>query len=174
MSQESMQDKVKRVRGPRVHISYKVETLGSPEVTELPFVVGVIADLSGKPREPLKKLKERKFVTIDRDSFNEVMKQVAPRATMKVANRLTDEDGNLSVDLTFNHIDDFEPARVAEQVPALKELLDLRRAFDQLLCKTDGNDGLLEKLEKILTEGADRDQVMKELGIEAANQASAS
>src|SRR3954453_7512019 len=127
MSTESLQHKLDRVRRPRVQITYDVETNGAMQKVELPFVVGVMADLSAQPKEALRPLKERKFVNIDRDNFNDVMERSAPRLAMKVDNRLTGEgDSKLAVELNFKHIDDFEPARVAEQVPALKQLLEMR------------------------------------------------
>ena len=113
---ESQQHKLDRVRRPRVQITYDVETGGAMEKVELPFVVGVMADLSGQPKEALRPLKERKFVPIDRDNFNDVLERAAPRLAMKVQNRLTDEDTKLAVELNFKSMDDFEPARVAEQV----------------------------------------------------------
>ena len=125
---ESLQHKLDRVRRPRVQITYDVETNGAMEKKELPFVVGVLADLSapaqGRRSRPLK---DRKFVPIDRDNFNDVLAKAAPRLAMKVQNKLTDEDSKLAVELNFKTMDDFEPARVAEQVPALKELLDMRQ-----------------------------------------------
>src|SRR6516162_5595359 len=115
MPGESMQHKLDRVRRPRVQITYDVETNGAMVKTELPFVVGVLADLSGQPKEALRPLKDRKFVPIDRDNFNDVLAKSAPRLALKVQNRLTDEDSKLAVELNFKSIDDFEPARVAEQ-----------------------------------------------------------
>ena len=140
---ESTQHKLDRVRRPRVQITYDVETNGAMQKTELPFVVGVMADLSGYPKNPQKGLKDRKAVTIDRDNFNDVLAKATPRVAMRVANKLTDEENKLlSVELNFKHIDDFEPAKVAEQIPALKELLDMRHKLTQLLAKMEGNDEL--------------------------------
>ena len=120
MSSESVQHKLDRVRRPRVQLTYDVETGGAMERKELPFVVGVLGDLSGNPKEPLKPLKERKFVPIDRDNFNEVLQKATPRLAFSVPNRLTGDDSKLNVELTFKHFDDFEPTRVAQQIPALK------------------------------------------------------
>src|SRR5262245_44758950 len=129
---ESLQHKLDRVRRPRVQITYDVETNGAMQKTELPFVVGVMADLSAQTKETLKVLKERKFVNVDRDNFNDVMTRSAPRLAMKVDNKLTGEgESKLAVELNFKHVDDFEPARVAEQIPALKELLDMRQRLTQ-------------------------------------------
>src|SRR5438067_12552810 len=142
MASESLQHKLDRVRRPRVQITYDVETNGAPVKVELPFVVGVMADLSGQPREALKPLKDRKFVPIDRDSFNSVLAKQTPRLAMKVDNKLTDEATSLAVDLSFKHMDDFSPARVAQQVAPLNELLQMRGQLEQLLSKMEGNDKL--------------------------------
>src|SRR6185436_4162907 len=139
---ESTQHKLDRVRRPRVQITYDVETNGAMQKVELPFVVGVLADLSGKPKEPLKALKDRKVVTVDRDNFNDVLAKATPRVAMKVQNKLTDEDTKLAVELNFKHIDDFEPARVAQQVGPLRELLEMRQKLTQLMSKMEGNDKL--------------------------------
>src|SRR5262245_20084242 len=146
MGSESLQHKLDRVRRPRVQITYDVETNGAMVKTELPFVVGVLADLSGQPKEALRAMKDRKFVNIDRDNFNDVLAKSAPRLAMKVQNRLTDEDTKLAVELNFKNMDDFAPARVAEQVGPLKELLDMRQRLTQLMTKMEGND----KLERLL------------------------
>src|SRR3954471_20095665 len=121
---ESLQHKLDRVRRPRVQITYDVETNGSQVKKELPFVVGGMADLSGLPAQPLKPLKERKIVNIDRDNFNDVMAKSGARVAMKVDNELSGDGSRLAVELNFKHIDDFEPQRVAEQVGPLKELLE--------------------------------------------------
>src|SRR5262245_63408243 len=114
---ESLQHKLDRVRRPRVQITYDVQVGDAMQKVELPFVVGVLADLSGKPKEPLKPLKERKVVTVDRDNFNDVLAKSGARAAIKVENKLTGEDDSkLAVELNFKHIDDFEPARVAQQI----------------------------------------------------------
>src|SRR5437660_8228998 len=150
MGSESQQHKLDRVRRPRVQISYDVETNGSMQKVELPFVVGVMADLSGQPKEALKPLKDRKFVPIDRDNFNSVLNKATPRLAVRVQNRLTDEDTKLAVELNFKHIDDFEPAQVAEQVAPLRELLQMRQRLQQLLSKMEGNDKLEQLLGEVL------------------------
>jgi len=133
----SLQHKLDRVRRPRVQITYDVETGGAMEKTELPFVVGVLADLSGQPANPLRPLKDRKAVFIDRDNFNEVLAKATPRVAMKVQNRLTDEDTRLAVELNFKTMDDFDPGQIAEQIPALKKLLEMRLELTQLLSKME-------------------------------------
>ena len=164
---ESLQHKLDRVRRPRVQITYDVETNGAMAKTELPFVVGVMADLSGSPKEALRPLKERKFTNIDRDNFNDVMSRCAPRVAMKVDNKLTGEaDSKLAVELNFNHIDDFEPSRIAEQIPALKELKDMRGRLTNLLSKMEGNDKLEGLLADILANTEKAAAMAKEMGIE--------
>lgn len=145
---ESLQHKLDRVRRPRVQITYDVETNGAMKKTELPFVVGVMADLSGMPSTPLKPLKERKITNIDRDNFNDVLGKSGARIATKVDNELTGDGSKLAVELNFKKMDDFEPQAVAAQVPALKELLDMRHKLTQLLSKMEGND----KLESLLAD----------------------
>src|SRR5205085_1119 len=111
MGSESQQHKLDRVRRPRVQITYDVETGGAMQKVELPFVVGVMADLSGQPKEALKPMKERKFTTVDRDNFNDVLKRSTPRVAIKVDNKLTDQEGKLAVELNFKNMDDFDPAK---------------------------------------------------------------
>lgn len=162
---ESLQHKLDRVRRPRVQITYDVETNGAMEKKELPFVVGVLADLSGQPKEPLKPLKERKFVPIDRDNFNDVLAKAAPRVAMKVPNRLTGEENtSLNVELNFKSMEDFEPARVAEQIPALRELLQMREKLNQLLSKMEGNDKLEQLLSEVLNNTEAAQKLASELG----------
>jgi type VI secretion system protein ImpB len=164
---ESLQHKLDRVRRPRVQITYDVETGGAMEKVELPLVVGVMADLSGQPKEALRPLKERKFVPIDRDSFNEVLEKSAPRLAMKVQNRLTDEDTKLAVELNFKNLDDFEPTRVAEQVEPLKELLEMRKRLHELMSKMQGNDKLDQLLAEVLNNTEKAQALAKQRGIEA-------
>src|SRR5262245_1856041 len=148
---ESLQHKLDRVRRPRVQITYDVETNGAMRKVELPFVVGVLADLSGQPKEALRPMKERKFVNIDRDNFNDVLARSAPRLAMKVDNKLTGEgDSKLAVELNFKSMDDFDPGQVAAQVGPLKELMDMRLRLTQLLSKMEGNDKLEQLLSDVL------------------------
>src|SRR5438270_1170510 len=147
---ESMQHKLDRVRRPRVQITYDVETGGAMKKVELPFVVAVLADLSGQPKQPLRPLKERKAVFIDRDNFNKVLAQSGARLALRVPNKLTDPNSKLAVELNFKHIDDFEPARVAEQIGPLKQLLDMRHELSQLLNRMEGNDKLEQLLADVL------------------------
>ena len=161
----SIQHKLDRVRRPRVQITYDVETNGAMQKMELPFVVGVLADLSGHPAKPLPPMKERKVIQIDRDNFNDVLSRQAPRLALKVNNTLTDEDTRLAVELKFKHIDDFEPARVAEQIGPLRELLEMRGRLKQLLSKMEGNDKLEQLLTDIISNTDKAHAMAAELGI---------
>jgi len=161
---ESTQHKLDRVRPPRVHITYDVEVGDAIEMKELPFVVGVLADLSGKPDEPLPKLKDRKFVEIDRDNFNDILKATKPRLAYKVDNKLSDDDTKIGVELRFQNLDDFEPEQVARQVEPLRKLLEVRQQLSALLAKTDGNDALAERLQEIISNTELLDKVGKEAG----------
>lgn len=165
MVSDSLQHKLDRVRRPRVQITYDVETGGAMERKELPFVVGVMADLSGQPANPNKAIKERKFVPIDRDNFNEVLDKSSPRLAVKVDNRLTDEDSQVAVELNFKELDDFEPARVAEQIPAMKKLLDIRGRLSELLGKMEGNDQLDQLLSEVLENSEGTKGLAAELGV---------
>ena len=162
---ESQQQKLSRVRRPRVQITYEVETNGAMEKKELPFVVGIMADLSAQSKVAQPALKDRKFIAIDRDNINEVMAKQAPRLAMKVQNRLTDDNTKLAVELNFKSMDDFEPARVAEQVPAMKELLDMRHRLTQLMSKMEGNDKLEQLLGDVLGNTEKALALAKEMGV---------
>jgi type VI secretion system protein ImpB len=137
---------------------------------ELPFVMGVLADLSGKPDQPLPNLKDpkRKFVEIDRDNFNDVMKGMSPRLAYKVDSKLTADDSKIGVELRFNHIDDFTPEQVANQVEPLRKLVEVRKQLCALLAKTDGNDKLAEKLQEIIQNTDLQQKIGKETGIGSA------
>jgi type VI secretion system protein ImpB len=162
---ESIHNKLTRVRKPRVHITYEVETEGAVVVKDLPFVVGVMADLSGQPTEPLKPLKDRKFVSIDRDSFNEVMRRITPGAEFRVENTLAGDGSEMAVKLKFSSIDDFEPAKVVEQIEPLRKLLDTRNRLRELMSAVDRADGLESELEKILQSDEQLKALAGEMGI---------
>lgn len=166
----SMQKKLDRVRRPRVQITYDVETNGAMQKTELPFVVGVIADLSGSPKEKLRPMKDRKFVNIDRDNFDTVLERSTPRVAFKVDNKLTDDDTKMGVELNFKNMEDFDPAKVAMQVPALRELLEMRHRLDQLLSKMEGNDKLEEMLTQIMGDSEQAQKMAQELGITGSDE----
>lgn len=158
---------------PRVQITYDVETLGAMCKVELPFVVGVLADLTGQPAEPLSPLRERKFSLIDRGNFNHVIERTAPRLVLQVQNRLTNTDSKISVELHFKSMEDFEPVNVLSQVPPLKELLDVRRRLDQLLSKLEGNDLLKSDLMAVLRFAGEPGTLLSKLefGFPSAEQA---
>ena len=160
---ESTQHKLDRVRSPRVQITYDVETGGAIQLKELPFVMGVLGDFSGKPSEPLPKLKDRKFVNVDRDNFDQVLAGMKPRLAYKVDNKLTDDDTKLGVELNFRSIDDFEPENVVNQVEPLRKLLEARRRLSDLVHKLDGND----KLEELLQDVVSNTDTLKKVGAAA-------
>lgn len=161
----SVHDKLKRVRKPRVHLTYDVETGGAAIKRELPFVVGVLGDFSGNPSTPLKSLKERKFVQIDRDNFDQVMASMTPELHFKVDNKLTADGGQMAVDLKFNSMDDFSPAKVVEQVEPLKKLLETRKKLTDLLAKVDRSEELEELLEQVLQDDEQLRKLAGELGV---------
>lgn len=151
---ESLQHWLTRNRPPRVQITYDVEIGEAIEKRELPLVVGLLADLSGMPEKPLAKLKDRRFVEIDRDNFNEILEKIGPHLELSVPNAITGE-GNMPVKLDFKNIDDFNPEPLVKQIPALARLLEARQQLRDLLAKLDGNDELDKLLEDIVqnTEG---------------------
>jgi type VI secretion system protein ImpB len=164
---ESTQHKLDRVRPPRVHITYDVEIGGAIELKELPFVVGVLGDFSGKPDQPLPKMKDRKLVEIDRDNFNQVLAGMKPRLAYRVDNKLADDGSQMNVEMRFNGIEDFEPDQVVQQVEPLRKLVEARRRLSDLLSKMDGNDKLEEMLQDIIQNTGAQQQLGKELGIDA-------
>lgn len=163
---ESLQHTLDRVRSPRVHITYDVEVGGAIEMKEIPFVVGVLADLSGKPDEPLPKVKDRKFVEIDRDNFNQVLAGMKPRLAYRVENKLTNDGSKMAVELRFKSLDDFHPEQVAEQVTPVRKLVEARKRLSDLLAKLDGNDKLDELLQDVLGNTEAIEKLSKEAGVE--------
>lgn len=153
MTKESSQKFIARNRAPRVQIEYDVELYGSEKKIQLPFVMGVLADLSGKPAEPLEPVADRKFLEIDADNFDERMKSMKPRAAFHVPNTLAGE-GNLTVDLTFESMDDFSPAAIAQKIEPLKQLLDARTQLANLMTYMDGKTGAEELIAKALNDPA--------------------
>ena len=162
----SIHEKLARVRRPRVHITYEVETEGAEVIRELPFVVGVVGDFSGDPTQPLRPFGERKFIQIDRDNFDEVLQRLAPGLKLKVENKLAGNGSAMAVDLRFNGIEDFEPGRVLDQVPTLRALLETRNRLRDLMSKADRSENLELLLEQILKSKADLESISGELGIE--------
>jgi len=161
---ESIFDKKNRVRPPRVQITYEVETGGAMVVKEIPFVMGVIADLSGQPAEPLARLKDRKFTEIDRDNFDDVLRSMKPRLAMRVDNTLKGDGSELAVELNFQKLADFRPENVVKQVKPLNELQNTRNQLRDLLGRLEGNDRLEELLNAITDNTAVRDKLRDTLG----------
>ena len=157
---ESIQKRLQKVRPPRVQLTYDVEKGDAIEQKELPFVVGVIGDYSGKPENPLPRLKDRKFVNVDMDNFDDVMKGIEPRAVYRVPNKIGKGGGEFAVELKFRSIEDFRPEAVVQQVEPLRKLLEIRTKLADLRNKLAGN----EKLEDILNEVLANTENLKELG----------
>jgi type VI secretion system protein ImpB len=172
MAKESLQKKLDRVRPPRVQIKYEVEIGDAMEMKELPFVLGVLGDYSGKPEKPLPPLKQRKFVNIDRDNFDKVLEGMAPRAAYRVDDKLSGEEGKqLNVELKFKNMDDFHPENVARQIEPLRQLLETRDKLKDLLGKLEGNDKLDELLQNVLNSTEAQQSLKKDLGVEDAGTA---
>jgi type VI secretion system protein ImpB len=167
---ESVQKKLSRVRKPRVHITYDVETEGAQVRKELPFVVGVVGDFSGKPYEPVKPLRDRKFIQIDRDNFDDVMKRMTPGAEFKVENTLAGDDSEMAVALRFNSMDDFEPGTVVQQVEPLRKLLAVRNKLRDLMSKVDRSEDLENILEEVLRNTDKLSALAGELGDETSEE----
>jgi type VI secretion system protein ImpB len=167
---DSLQHSLDRVRRPRVQVTYDVDTGSAIERKELPFVVGVMADLSGQPAEPNAPLKQRKFVPLDRDNFQDVLAKSNARVATRVNNVLADDNTQLPVELKFRSLEDFEPEQVAKQIPVLRELLEMRTQLSNLLGKLEGND----KLEKLLSEVIESSETAKtlasDLGVEGESK----
>lgn len=158
----SIHEKLNKVRKPRVHITYDVETEGRTETKELPFVVGVMGDFSGDPTTPLKSFKDRKFIQIDRENFDSVMRRMAPGLSFRVANTMSNDGSEIPVNLTFNSMEDFEPARIVAQVEPLRRLMETRGKLRDLMAKVDSSEALESLLEEILK----NDSAIRALGAE--------
>jgi len=161
---ESIQHKLDRVRKPRVHITYDVETEGAMVKRELPFVVGVVGDFSGNPTQPLKRMEERKFIQIDRDNFNEVMARMTPGMNLRVENTLKGDGTELGVQLQFNSMEDFDPVNVVNQVEPLRKLLETRNKLRDLMTKVDVSPELEKLLEEVVTNTDNLKRLSSELG----------
>jgi type VI secretion system protein ImpB len=166
----SVHDKLERVRKPRVHITYQVETEGAAVVRELPFVVGVMGDFSGDPTEPLKPMKDRKFIQIDRDNFNDVMARMTPGLNMKVENTLKGDGSEMAVNLKFKSMADFEPAKVVEQVEPLRKLMDTRNKLRDLMSKVDRSEDLEQVLDRVLQNSDELKKLSESLGVKSEGE----
>jgi type VI secretion system protein ImpB len=162
---ESIQQKLKRIRPPRVQITYDVEIGGAIEMKELPFVAGVLGDFSGQPAQQLPRLKDRKLIEIDRDNFDQVLSGMAPRLALRVDNKLTDDGSKMNVELKFNNMLDFEPDQLVHQVEPLRKLVEARQKLRDILSKTDGNDKLEAMLTDLLKDPTAQKQLGKQLGL---------
>ena len=163
----SVHEKLQRVRKPRVHIKYEVEIGDAMVERELPFVVGVLGDFSGDPTSELKPLGERKFIQIDRDNFNDVMRRMTPGLNMRVENTLAGDGSEMPVNLRFDSIEDFEPGRIVQQVEPLRKLQETRDQLRDLLSKVDRSEDLEALLEKVLQDPGQLESLSKELGVGA-------
>jgi type VI secretion system protein ImpB len=165
MARESVHAKLERVRPPRVHVTYNVEIGNAIELKEIPFVMGVMADLSGMPEDPLPKIQERRFVEITPDNFDAVLESMKPRVAFSVENKLSDDPsaGKIGIDLTFKTIEDFDPERVARRVEPLRELLDLRTKLSDLVGTLQGNQKLETLLNDVISNSAKLEQVRSEM-----------
>lgn len=162
---ESHQDRIERFRKPRVHIKYEVETGGAQIKVDLPFVIGVMGDFSGDPRGDLKSLDDRKFTQIDRNNFDEVLRKMKPGLDLRVENTLEGDGSEMAVALAFESMDDFDPTNVAQQIPALKSLLDTRGKLRDLITKIDRSPELEDLLTKVLQNQDDLSKLSSELGV---------
>ncbi len=164
---ESTQHKLDRVRPPRVQITYDVEIGDAIELKELPFVLGVLGDFTGQPTEPLARLKDRKFVEVNPDNFDQVLESMKPHLAFSVENKLSEDPnaGNIKVDLNFKSMDDFAPENVARQVKPLRELLELRTRLMDLRGSLQGNDKLDELLREAVGDETKLAQLRKEMGV---------
>ena len=171
MARESVQKKLERVRPPRVQIAYEVETGGAIELKEIPFVMAVLSDFSGQPTDPLPKLKDRKFVDVTPDNFDDVLASMKPHLAFAVENKLSEDAnaGKIAVDLTFRSLDDFSPEAVVHQVKPLQELLDLRTKLADLRGALQGNDKLDEILQATVTDNEKMKKLKDELGTGGEN-----
>jgi type VI secretion system protein ImpB len=159
---ESIQKKLQRIRPPRVQLTYDVEIGDAIEQKEIPFVVGVMGNFSGNPENPLPKLKDRKFVNVDMDNFDDVMKGIEPRSVYRIKNTLSEKGGEFAVELKFKSIDDFRPEAVVQQVDPLRKLLEARTKLSDLRNKLAGNDKLEDVLSDVLSNTENLQQLGKE------------
>jgi len=164
-TKESLQHKIDRVRPPRIQITYDVEVGGAIELKELPFVVGVLGDFTGKPEEPLAPLKSRKFVEVDPDNFNQVLAGMKPRLAYTTENKLQDDGSKLGVELKFNNIEDFEPDNIVQQIDPLRKLVEARKKLSDLRSKMDGNEKLETMLEDIISNADKQKELGQQLGL---------
>ncbi len=169
-TKESLQHKIDRVRPPRVQITYDVEVGGAIELKELPFVVGVMGDFVGKPEEPLPAFKNRKFVEVDPDNFDQVLAGMSPRLAFTTENKLQDDGSKMGIELKFKSIEDFEPDQIVQQVEPLRKLVEARAKLSDLRSKMDGNEKLESMLEDIISNADKQKELSDALGINAEQE----
>lgn len=169
---ESTQHKLSRVRPPRVQITYDVEIGDAVEKKELPFIVGIMADFSAMPEEPLPRLKERKFVEIDRDNLNDVLAASNTRLKLVVSNKIKDDNTKIAAELNFKHMNDFNPISVVNQVEPLRKLFEARQRLSDLTAKLDGNTDLDEQLQEVLKDKTKLEEIKKLAGEKSAKESS--
>lgn len=167
---ESLQHRIDRVRPPRIQITYDVEVGGAIELKELPFVVGVMGDFTGKPEEILPALKNRKFVEIDRDNFDQVLAGMKPRLAYNVDNKLQGDGSKVGVELKFTSLDDFEPDNIVQQVEPLRKLVEARKKLSDLRSKMDGNEKLENILNDIISSTDKQKQLSDALGLDGKKE----
>jgi type VI secretion system protein ImpB len=167
---DSVHDKLKRVRKPRVHITYDVETEGAQELKELPFVVGVLGDFSGDSAVAKRALKERKFIDLKKDKFDQVMARIEPGVKMKVENTIEKNGKEFEVNLKFRSMEDFEPEKVVEQIEPLRKLVETRNALRDLAAKADSSEQLEGLLEKILKDEGSLAALSAEMGSDKSSK----
>lgn len=165
MAKESLQHKLDRVRPPRVQITYDVEVGGAIELKELPFVLGVMGDFVGKPAEAMAPIKNRKFVEIDADNFNQVLSGMKPRLAYSVENKLQNDGSKIGVDVTFNSIEDFEPDQLVQQIEPLRKLVEARQKLSDLRSKMDGNEKLENLLNDVIGNSDKQNELSNALGL---------
>jgi type VI secretion system protein ImpB len=170
LSPESIQSRFSRVRPPRAHITYEMALGDAIERKEVPFVIGVLGNFAGKPSEPLPGLRDRRFIEIDRDNFNEVLSALRPRLELRVDSKLTDDGARLGVELSFRSLADFEPDRLVQQIEPLRKLVEARRRLSELLLKLDGNDRLEELLRGIVNNKSERQDLGAALGLNTTGE----
>jgi type VI secretion system protein ImpB len=163
---ESLQHKIERIRPPRINITYDVEVGGAIELKELPFVLGVMGDFVGNPEEALPAFKQRKFVEIDPDNFNQVMAGMKPRLAFSVDNKLQEDGSKLGVEIKFNNIEDFDPDNIVQQVEPLRKLVEARQKLSDLLSKMDGNEKLETMLNDVIGNADKQKELSDSLGLE--------
>lgn len=166
MGKESLQHTLDRVRAPRVQITYDVEVGDAIEMKEIPFVVGVLGDFSGNPDQPLPKMKDRKFIEIDRDNFNSVLEGANPRLAYRVDNKIANDGTQIPVELRFKSLDDFHPEQVASQVGPVAKLVEARKKLSDLLNKLDGNETLDDLLQDVISSTDALEKLGEQAGVE--------